>query len=61
MTPSRLTWVDPNDGWHYGFPKLYDPDKDGDMKEWLTLEGYPIDQLLYTRCWYATEEDKKDE
>ena len=52
MTPSKLTWVDPNDGWRYGFPKLYDPDHDGDMREWIKEQGYPIDKLLYVRCWY---------
>ena len=49
---AQLTWVDPNEGWKYGFPKLYDPNSDGDMKDWLVEQGYPIDQLLLVRCWY---------
>jgi hypothetical protein len=34
-------WVDPPQGWRYGFPKLYDPSKDGPMREWLVKSGYP--------------------
>lgn len=34
-------WVDPPSGWRYGFPKLYDPAKDGPMREWLVKSGYP--------------------
>jgi hypothetical protein len=38
---SRPHWVDPSRGWMYGFPRLYDPAKDGDMTEWLIRNGYP--------------------
>jgi hypothetical protein len=34
-------WVDPPSGWGYGFPRLYDPAKDGDMVEWMIRHGYP--------------------
>ena len=34
-------WVDPPSGWRYGFPKLYDPAKDGDMRAWMIANGYP--------------------
>lgn len=34
-------WVDPPSGWRYGFPKLYDPEKDGPVTEWLIRNGYP--------------------
>lgn len=37
----RPYWVDPPSGWRYGFPRLYDPAKDGDMTEWLVANGYP--------------------
>jgi hypothetical protein len=38
---SRPYWVDPAGGHRYGFPRLYDPAKDGDMTEWLIANGYP--------------------
>lgn len=38
---SRPYWVDPPSGWAYGFPRLYDPAKDGDMTEWMIAHGYP--------------------
>lgn len=38
---TRPFWVDPAAGWSYGFPRLYDPSKDGDMNAWLVSNGYP--------------------
>jgi hypothetical protein len=38
---SRPYWVDPAGGHKYGFPRLYDPAKDGDMTAWLIANGYP--------------------
>jgi hypothetical protein len=38
---SRPYWVDPAGGHRYGFPRLYDPAKDGDMTAWLIANGYP--------------------
>jgi hypothetical protein len=38
---SKPFYVDPPSGWRYGFPKLYDPATDGNMREWLVKNGYP--------------------
>jgi hypothetical protein len=38
---NRPYFVDPSEGWRYGFPLLYDPAKDGDMTLWLVANGYP--------------------
>jgi len=38
---SRPYWVDPPSGHRYGFPRLYDPSKDGDMTAWMIRHGYP--------------------
>ena len=38
---SRPFYVDPPSGWAYGFPRLYDPAKDGDMVAWMIANGYP--------------------
>lgn len=56
---SRPCWVDPPSGWRYGFPKLYDPAKDGPMREWLVKSGYPkalADKNLPCTFTAATEE-----
>lgn len=38
---SRPYYVDPPEGWRWGFPRLYDPATDGDMTEWMIRNGYP--------------------
>lgn len=54
--------IDPPSGWRYGFPRLFDPDKDGNMRDFLVKNGYPetsVDfALQYIRCWeHNPEED----
>lgn len=50
-------WVDPPSGWRWGFPKVYDPNKDGDPVEWIVAQGYPqseVDDLgasFHWHCW----------
>ena len=50
-------WVDPPEGWRHGFPKIFDPDKDGDLYDWLIREGYTEQDItdsgkyFYTRQW----------
>jgi hypothetical protein len=38
---SKPYWVDPPSGHRYGFPRLYDPATDGDMRAWMIRQGYP--------------------
>lgn len=38
---SRPYYVDPPEGWRWGFPKLYDPATDGPMRQWMIANGYP--------------------
>jgi hypothetical protein len=50
-------WVDPPEGWKYGFPAIYDPDTDGQMSEWIVRKGYPLltikeyGDAWAVRCW----------
>jgi hypothetical protein len=50
-------YVDPPVGWKYGFPKVFDTEVDGVMREWLIKEGYPqreIDKYgenFHVRMW----------
>jgi hypothetical protein len=50
-------WVDPPEGWKYGFPAIYDPEKDGQMSEWIVRKGYPLltikeyGDAWAVRCW----------
>ena len=39
---SNMMWVDPPEGWRYGFPAIYDPVKDGKMRDWIVRKGYPL-------------------
>lgn len=48
-------WVDPPQGYLYGFPKVYDSDLDPEVSEWLVSNGYPardVNQAWFTvRTW----------
>ena len=54
---SSMIWVDPPEGWKYGFPAIYDPEKDGQMSEWIVRKGYPLltikeyGDAWAVRCW----------
>jgi hypothetical protein len=59
-------WVDPPEGWRYGFPAIFDPVKDGKMRDWIISKGYPK-QIIQeygdswaVRCWYAEEVKPSD-
>ena len=50
-------WVDPPNGWVYGFPKLWDKQLNPDFMAWLIAEGYPKSEIdsygkhFYVRQW----------
>jgi hypothetical protein len=48
-------WIDPPSGWRYGFPKIWDPVAEPDIKVWLIANGYPEHEvdfaLQYYRQW----------
>ena len=50
-------WIDPPSGWRYGFPKIWDPVAEPDLKVWLIQSGYPESEvnfgLQYYRQWVA--------
>lgn len=58
---ARPYWVDPPSGWRYGFPRLYDPQTDGDMTEWIIAHGYPEHLARQGLCctFTAAEPDPK--
>lgn len=64
---SNMVWVDPPEGWKYGFPAIYDPVNDGKMRDWIVRKGYPKqiiqeygDQWM-VRSWPAEEPKSFDE
>ena len=63
---SRI-WVDPPEGWRYGFPAIYDPAIDGVMRDWIISKGYPAKLIQEygdswaVRCWSAEEVKPSDE
>jgi len=58
---SNRLWIDPPEGWKFGFPAIYDPDIDGQMSEWIVNKGYPIEVIKeygeqwMVRTWPAEE------
>jgi|GEM_PF-6775565 len=58
---SSRVWIDPPEGWKFGFPAIYDPDTDGQMSEWIVNKGYPIEVIKeygeqwMVRTWPAEE------
>lgn len=48
-------FIDPPEGWKYGFPKEMPCDTAVDLSEWLFGEGYPADliplAMKYSRYW----------
>lgn len=37
-----MRWIDPPEGWKYGFPKRFEPKtEDIDIDAWLLANGYP--------------------
>ena len=63
MNDNTIVWVDPPSGWKYGFPKMYDNQKNPDFFKWMVDNGYPqsiIDRNpdgLDCRMWYPTQEE----
>jgi len=63
---SNMIWVDPPEGWKYGFPAIYDHEKDGQLSEWIVKRGYPISliqeygNVWSVRCW-PVEQPKGEE
>ena len=64
---SNMIWVDPPEGWKFGFPAIYDPVNDGKMRDWIIRKGYPVqiikeygDQWM-VRSWPAEEPKSFDE
>jgi hypothetical protein len=55
MNSNKKMMIDPFSGWRYGFPKLWNSDVDGDLREFLLQNGYPekdVDfALKYIRMW----------
>lgn len=42
----KVTMVDPDEGWKYGFPKVLPEELKGkDITSWLVSEGYPLEKI----------------
>jgi hypothetical protein len=58
-------WVDPPEGWRYGFPKIWDGSKDPDVDTWMRQAGYPDEvresygKHFYMRMWEAVDDDNE--
>ena len=48
---SMKMMVDPPSGWKYGFPREYDSDRDGSLREFLVNSRYPIEDIEFALQW----------
>lgn len=54
-------WIDPDSGWRWGFPKVWDPEEESNLKAWLLKEGHPDpDSVLSIRSWEYVPEMNDD-
>ena len=64
---SNMIWVDPPEGWKYGFPAIYDPETDGQLSDWVVRKGYPLltikeyGDAWAVRCWPVEKRKPSDE
>lgn len=61
MKVNKRLWVDPSEGRRWGFPKIWEPEKDGNLRAWLIRNGYPEVELKRSggivRQWDAKENE----
>lgn len=56
-----ILYVDPPEGWRYGFPKAVPKDREADLLNWIVEQGYPKPEWdkgdrIVLRCWREEEE-----
>jgi hypothetical protein len=50
-------------GWEYGFPKVWDVDRDPNLFEWLVQQGYPQEEIdrrgknFFIRSWVVERDE----
>ena len=55
-------WIDPPEGWMYGFPKKMPVDKIPVMTEWILENGYPKKSMeAYGKYFHVRYWDVEDE
>ena len=56
-----VTYIDPPEGWLYGFPKVYDAEEGVLIRDWLEENGYPKNKAQefaqWCRFWQKELED----
>ena len=56
-----VMYINPPDGWKYGFPKIVPEEHKNRLVEWLIEQGYPQEEIdsrgehFYSRFWYQEE------
>lgn len=63
LKPENL-FIDPPEGWRYGFPKIIPPEHQSRTLEWLVEQGYPktlLDSMgdyFICRYWNEAEDEQ---
>lgn len=59
-------WIDPPQGWMFGFPKIWDNEHSPELMEWLVSQGYPQEEIdrygkdFFVRSWEAISWEEED-
>lgn len=51
-------WIDPDEGWRFGFPKVWDQELQPDFDTWMKENGWPEGRkIYYIRQWEAKDDE----
>lgn len=53
-------WIDPPQGYLYGFPKVFDTEAGEEVGDWLRSNGY-TGEVTYVRMWPAASIDESEQ
>jgi hypothetical protein len=60
---NKVLWIDPPEGWRYGFPRAVPKGIEGDaINEWMIKVGYPKEKMeaygesFYCGMWYEEKD-----
>ncbi len=60
MLVKKKLFIDPPSGWMYGFPRVYDEEKDVPLEDFLIHHGYPEEEVEFAMKHIRTWPDVED-
>lgn len=62
LTNNKVLWIDPPEGWRYGFPRAVPEGIEDGIHEWMIKVGYPKEKMeaygesFYCGMWYEEKD-----